>query len=104
MLSGKSMSNLQRTILLTAILSAAAAAISGIIQSRANTVVSSCSYLDPLAVDIAALAMSAFLIIEGITDIFVHRQYLVRRQLTRCLRVALGCSILTIHTMQFIHK
>ncbi len=75
-----------------------------LIQSSANKEVRGCSYLDPVTVDVSALIMGGFLVLEGWVDIFRHRESSARQQLYRCLRIALGVAILTIHIMQFSVK
>ena len=75
-----------------------------LIQSEANKRVDSCSYLDPIAVDILALGAGLFFIVESFVDILQHRDHPLLRQITRCIRMCLGASIITIHIMQFIHK
>lgn len=76
----------------------------GYIQNRASQTVSSCSYLDPVLIDVVALIAGFFLIVEGVLAIFRQRNIFWAYQLTRILRVCLGCSITTIHILQFIHK
>ncbi|MBU1999222.1 MAG: hypothetical protein ABIG46_00475 [Candidatus Omnitrophota bacterium] len=74
------------------------------IQLTANKSVNSCSYLDPLIIDIVALIAGFFLICESLVDIFFHKQSPVVKQLVRCVRMAFGSAIVTIHILQFIHK
>ena len=45
-----------------------------------------------------------FLVIDGIHRIWEHKDARLKNQITRSIRVALGCAILTLHIMQFIHK
>lgn len=97
-------SNLEKSLLIALFFSAAGALIAYSIQSQANKAVNACSYLDPIAVDIAALVFGLFLVIEGLIDIYKHAKSLVRQQVLRCMRVGFGVSILTIHIMQFLHK
>jgi hypothetical protein len=74
------------------------------IQYQANRSVSSCSYLDPISVDIWATVFAIFLILEGFLDISNHKHFPLKKQFTKSIRVGLGFSILTIHVMQFIYK
>ncbi len=74
------------------------------LQSQANKNVKACSYLDPISIDIVALAAGLFLIVEGLTDIVKHKHSPVRSQVSRFLRVCFGVSIVVIHIMQFIRK
>jgi hypothetical protein len=97
-------SNLSQTLLVTWLLSFGCIFIAFMIQYQANHLVKSCSYLDPIAVDIWATVFAIFLIIEGFADIIKHKSYPLKSQLTKSIRVCLGFAILTIHIMQFIHK
>ncbi len=74
------------------------------IQIRASRLVDSCSYLDPILIDIVALLAGAFLIVEGILAVLRQKDIPWISQLTRCMRVWLGFSIITIHILQVIHK
>jgi hypothetical protein len=96
--------NLFRTLLATGLLSLGCIFIAFKIQDQANRSTISCSYLDPIAVDIWATVFAIFLILEGIADIFKYKNYPLKSQFTKSIRVCLGFAILTIHTMQFIHK
>jgi len=95
---------LKRTFLVAFTLSFLTSLIVYIVQSHSNAVTDSCSYLDPIVIDILAFCAGTFLIVESTVDIFKHKNSMVRCQLTRCVRMALGFSILTIHILQFIHK
>jgi hypothetical protein len=97
-------SNFSKTLLITCLLSLGSIFAAFKIQSEANLAVGSCSYLDPITVDIWAVVFALFLILEGSWDIFRHKDYPFKSQLTKSIRVSLGFSILTIHIMQFIHK
>jgi hypothetical protein len=96
--------NLFQTILVTGLLSLGCIFIAFMVQYQANRSVSSCSYLDPVIIDVLATVFAIFLIIEGLVEIFRYRDYPLFKQLTRSIRVCLGFAILTIHIMQFIHK
>ena len=96
--------NLFQTLVTTCLLSLGCIFIAFMVQYQANRSVSSCSYLDPIIIDILAIVLAIFLIIEGFVEIFRYRDYSLTRQLTRSIRVCLGFAILTIHLMQFIHK
>ena len=93
-----------KTIMVTIGLSIFTSFVAFLIQNKANHSVISCSYLDPISIDICASAFAIFLIIEGFFDIFRHKQSSLRSQFTRSVRVCLGAAIFTIHLMQFIHK
>ena len=76
-----------------------------IVQLRGqNNVEKGCSYLDPILIDILAFCVALFLVIEGIYSIFKHKGEPLKSQITRSVRIAIGFTILTLHTMQFIHK
>lgn len=96
--------NLFRTLSVTILLSLGCIAIAFTIQNQANLSVNSCSYLDPISVDIFATIFAIFLICEGFWDILRYKDYVLKRQFTKSIRVGLGFAILTIHIMQFIHK
>lgn len=98
------MSQLQKSLALAVAMSGATASIAASIQLTANKSVSSCSYLDPITIDIVALVVGCFLVIESLVDIIQHRDSFVLKQLTRCVRMAFGSAIMTIHILQFIHK
>ena len=97
-------SSLTKTLLLTLCLSLGGGYMSFVIQTNANEKVSACSYLDPISIDILAFGSAVFLLIEGLASIWKHKKSKVLSQLTRCIRVCIGTSILVIHTMQFLHK
>ena len=78
--------------------------LSFVIQTNANKQVSSCSYLDPITIDIFALAVAVFLFIEGLVSICKHKESKVTSQLSRCLRMCIGTGIFVIHVLQFLHK
>ena len=96
--------NLFQTLLVTYLLSFVCIGAAFMLQYQANRSVKSCSYLDPLVVDIWATVFAIFLILEGFVDIFSHKSYPLRSQLTKAIRVSLGFAVLTMHIMQFIHK
>lgn len=76
-----------------------------IVQFRAErTIPINCSYLDPVTVDFLAFAAALFLIVEGFYRLHEHKYAPVSKQLTRIIRIAFGCSIATLHIMQFLHK
>ncbi|MFA5260751.1 MAG: hypothetical protein WC450_05930 [Candidatus Omnitrophota bacterium] len=96
--------NLQKTLQLTLVFSMTCSVGAFLIQSHANKLTNACSYLDPIAIDIVALLFGLFLLTEGLHDIFQHRLCHVKKQWARSFRVGIGCSILLIHIMQFLHK
>ena len=97
-------SPLSKTLALAACFATLSGYAAYLLQSMANKSVTACSYLDPVTVDILALAIAAFLIIESLASIFKHKESSVRSQLIRCVRLCIGAGILVIHIMQFMHK
>jgi len=95
---------LARSLTLAFVMASACGYYAYTIQATANNHVSGCSYLDPITVDIVAFLAGMFLIIEAFIDIIKHKDSLVRKQITRCIRMSFGTSIVVIHVMQFIHK
>jgi len=75
-----------------------------VVQSTASNSVDSCSYLDPITIDILALMAGIFLFVEATIDIIGHGENMLKNQLSRCARMVLGACIVTIHIMQFLHK
>ena len=97
-------SPLTKTLVLAFSLCLCSGYLGFIIQTSANKRVSSCSYLDPITVDIFALIITVFLFIEGLVAIFNHKESKVASQITRCLRMCIGSGIFVVHVLQFIHK
>lgn len=76
-----------------------------LVQFRAErTIPINCSYLDPITVDYLAFIAGFFLIFEGIYRLHEHKYAPLSKQFTRILRIAFGCSIVTLHILQFLHK
>jgi hypothetical protein len=100
----KAYSSFTRTMILALSSSAVSGYLVFLLQSNSNKQITPCSYLDPVSIDILALLIAAFLIVESLGAIIKHKQSLVRSQLTRCTRMCIGTCIMVIHIMQFIHK
>ena len=99
------MKNLNKTLLFTLLLCFAVISVSIYVQLQGQGVIGDgCSYLDPITIDILAFMVALFLVIEGTTKIIGHPNAALKRQFTRTMRIAIGCAILTIHIMQFMHK
>jgi predicted metal-binding membrane protein len=98
------MQNITKSYLFTAGLSLIAVVITLFVQLTGQSSVSGCSYLDPIAIDILALLGGFFLIAEGIFKIAKYKKESLKHQLTRSIRVALGCAIVCIHILQLLHK
>jgi len=96
--------NLKKTIYALFSISFIAIILGMFIQLDAQSKVNSCSYLDPITIDIIAFLSALFLIVEGLARIYEHPSVTVKRQFTRIIRVAGGFMILIIHIIQFIHK
>ena len=69
-----------------------------------NLLPQKCSYLDPITIDLLAFIVGIFLVIEGIYRINEHKNMGLRKQFTRIIRVGIGCTIITLHVLQFLHK
>jgi hypothetical protein len=98
------MRNFKKTLIITGILSVSTITLAIFIQLNAIKQISPCSYLDPIIIDILAFILSLFLIIEGFSKIISQKNLKVKKQLTRIIRISFGFAILTLHTIQFIHK
>ena len=96
--------NFHRTLAFLIILSILAIVIAGGIQKNGERNVGSCSYLDPIEVDILAFLVGLFLVIEGFFRFYECKGRSLKKNLTRIMRIMVGFAILTIHTLQFIHK
>ncbi|MDD4761880.1 MAG: hypothetical protein PHZ25_02575 [Candidatus Pacebacteria bacterium] len=99
------MKNITKTTLFTAGLSFLTVALAIFMQLRAEESLSlKCSYLDPIGIDILAFLAALFLAGEGMIRIYEHKNYFLSKQITRAIRVAFGCAIMTLHIMQFWYK
>lgn len=95
---------MQKALGLALVLSVGTSLLAFLVQRNAHQQVPRCSYLDPVTIDVLAFLAGVFLIIEGLYRIIEHKKEPLRKQLTRALRIALGCAILTLHAMQVVHK
>lgn len=91
-----------RIVLLTLCLTVIGVAL--FIQLNGQNQVEKCSYLDPITIDIFAFLAGLFLIGEGIYFIYKNKNLGMKNQIHRIIRVAFGCAIVTLHTIQFLHK
>jgi len=99
------MKNYTKTKIFTAILCLAVILLTLFVQLRGqDSSGNGCSYLDPVTIDLLAFLIAIFLIIEGIYRISEHKNMLYRHQLTRSIRIAIGCAIIAIHILQVVHK
>lgn len=98
------MKNIAKTFLFTGLLSIAVIILCFSLQTRANSLIVQCSYLDPVIIDFLAFSAGIFLIIEAGYRIYEHKRAKFKKQITRSIRVAFGFAILTLHVIQFIHK
>ena len=99
------MEKINKTILVTIILSVLAVILFITIQLKGESEVPiNCSYLDPIAIDLFAFLGAIFLIIEGAVRITEHKNDSLKKQFTRIIRICAGFSILALHIMQFVHK
>lgn len=69
-----------------------------------SKITQSCSYYDPIAIDILAFIASLFFAGEGFLRIIENPNAPVKRQLSRVFRIVAGLSIFSLHVIQFIHK
>lgn len=101
----KEINNLRKTIILTVILCLIVIIFVSYIQLYGQSkITSKCSYLDPIMIDLLAFFAALFLFFEGIIKVFEHSNATVKGQLTRVLRITIGCAIITLHIIQLIHK
>jgi len=97
--------HLRKTLIVAFLLCLVTIIIIGCVQNYGqNKAGKGCSYLDPPIIDYLAFFAAIFLIIEGFWRILEHSNTTVIRQATRIFRIMLGCAIVTIHVLQFIHK
>ncbi len=101
----KEMKTYTKTKLFTAGLCLIVIIIALIIQLKGQSFAQGgCSYLDPIIIDLLAFAVAIFLVIEGIYRLNEHKNMGLKGQLTRSIRIAVGCAIITIHVLQFFAK
>ena len=98
------MKNLTKTLLATLVLCLIAISFTLYTQLKDQVSFNGCSYLDPIAIDIFALLVAIFLIVEGYIRIIEHPRASLKKQLTRPIRIAIGSAIITVHILQFMHK
>ena len=99
------MKNIYKASLFTTILSTLFIALSISVQIRSqNKLTTSCSYVDPMTIDILAFMVTLFLIIEGIYRIGQEKDAPFKKQVTRGIRVSIGFAIFTIHIIQVLYK
>lgn len=98
------MKNLTKTLLFTLVLCLITVLFTLYVQLKQQSAIHGCSYLDPATIDILALSVAIFLVIEGFIRIIEHPSCSLKRQLTRPIRIAIGFAIITIHILQFLHK
>jgi hypothetical protein len=99
------MKQFQKTMALTLTLSLTSIITATLIQLRGqNKVTEKCSYLDPIIIDILATSAALFLIIEGFFDLYKNKELSLKSVFTKIIRIVFGFAILTLHTIQFLHK
>lgn len=99
------MEKFQKTLTFTIIFSFIVIVLAIFVQLKGESQITfSCSYLDPVTIDILAFLASIFLIVEGVARISEHKNASIKRQFTRILRIGIGFAVLTLHIMQFVHK
>ena len=101
----KEMTNYTKTRLFTIILCLIVITVALVVQlTGQNFTKGGCSYLDPITIDLLAFIVAIFLVIEGVCRMSEHKNMGIKKQLTRSVRIAIGCAIITIHVLQFFHK
>ncbi|MEK6873907.1 MAG: hypothetical protein AABW91_03605 [Nanoarchaeota archaeon] len=99
------MKNFHKTLLFTIILCLITIITTSFVQLKANDILeNSCSYFDPVMVDILAFLLAIFLISEGSYRVYEHANFSLKKQITRSIRIACGFGILTLHVIQFFYK
>ena len=99
------MKNITKTILFTTALSLTIILIViGIQFFGQNKIIIGCSYLDQVYIDYLAFFAAIFFVIEGIYRISEHKNFPLKKQSTRSIRIAIGFAIITLHMMQFFYK
>lgn len=101
----KEMTNYTKTRIFTVVLCLIVIVVSFFVQLKGQSFVESgCSYLDPITIDLLAFGIAVFLVVEGVYRISEHKNMGLKKQLTRSIRIAIGCAIMTIHFLQFFAK
>ena len=101
----KEINNLRKTIILTVVLCFIVIIFVSYLQLYGQSKITiKCSYLDPIAIDLLAFFTALFLFFEGIIRVLENSNATIKSQLTRVLRITIGCAIITLHIIQFIHK
>ena len=99
------MKNITKTNLFTLILSLLVVVLVVSVQINGKSASGlSCSYLDPIYIDVLAFIAGLFLVLEGGYRIYEHKNNSLKKQFTRSIRIALGIGLLTLHVMQFLYK
>ncbi|MEK6849250.1 MAG: hypothetical protein AABY01_01620 [Nanoarchaeota archaeon] len=98
------MKPIHKTTLLAIVICAATILTATYVQLSAHGILPPCSYLDPPIVDYLAFSAGLFLLIEGAYSINKNKNIATNHQLARIMRIAFGCAIVTLHTLQFLHK
>ncbi len=96
--------NFKKTLVVTILSSLLFSLLAAYIQFNGQKSANSCSYLDPITIDLLAFIAGLFLVIEGFARIIEHKDASLKMQFSRMVRVAGGCAIMTLHLMQFVHK
>lgn len=95
---------MKKPLIFAVLFSLCASIIAYIVQMRASATTTSCSYLDPIIIDILAFSAGIFLVVEGVLRIIQQPNASWNVQLGRAIRIGFGCTIITIHLLQAIHK
>jgi hypothetical protein len=105
-MTNKYKEGLRKALVATGIFSISAIVFAYFVQRKAENNLSGtrCSYLDPISIDILAFTAGIFLICDGLYELLEHKDLSQKARIMVSIRVAFGFAIVTLHTMQFIHK
>ncbi len=99
----KKYSSYEKTLFFVACSAIASGYSAYVAQSAANKKVTACSCLDPIIVGVIAIGSASFLIRESMVAINRNKESRLRQQISRCVRLCIGMSILVISIIQFIY-
>ncbi|MFC1686217.1 hypothetical protein ACFLZZ_04335 [Nanoarchaeota archaeon] len=101
----KKRDNRPKAFLITFILVTISIIAGILIQYNAEDVLNtSCSYMDPIIIDIFAFLGAIFLVVEGLARIHLNKYDKLNIHLLRAIRVSFGTVVFALHTLQFAYK
>jgi hypothetical protein len=97
---------LSGALIVAALFSIIASVSAFIVQTKGvNKVSQQCSYLDPISIDVLAFSAAIFLVVDGFYNMAKRRKSeTLGDAMLISIRIAFGFAIITLHTIQFIHK